>query len=615
MKNKLFNTIKTMNRTSKVLLLVVLLLSSLLLLSWCRNGTVSDDSHDHNTISEQSTTWTCSMHPQIKLPKAGKCPICFMDLIPLVTDDGGDDAYKTITLTQNAIEMARINTAEVTYQDVKRQFSLNGKVVVDETTVGQISSRFKGRIEKLFINFTGVPVRRGEKAFRIYSPELYGAQDAYVNTYSVYQKSLQSEDHTYLESDKLSLDAARDRLSLLGMTNGQINYLTKTLIPSETITVYSEYSGIVIQKKIPEGTYVNTGTSIYSIADLSRVWIILDAYETDIQWLKLGQKVDMAVEAYPGQNFSGTIAYIDPILNEMTRTLRIRINMDNRDGRLKPGMLATGILHSTITSNDNLLAEKLVIPVTAPLITGKRAIVYIETVNADGEYIYEAREVVLGPKTEAFYTIESGLTEGERVVIEGNFKIDAAMQILAKSSMMNRELFDPEESGPSQENSQTQSNEPADVWTFSSEPLSEEETKQVTKLFLKLADLHNSLADDNFKKSSERLSDIQTYIDKKMAGQFDDPDIDYILHAVFTLPKPASIGDLRKDLVPVNNFIREFTQQRSFVSTKDLYLNHCPMANNSNGAFWIDIKKGIRNPYFGESMLNCGSTKQILKGE
>ena len=135
------------------------------------------------------------------------------------------------------------------------------------------------------------------------------------------------------------------------------------------------------------------------------------------------------------------IAYIDPILNEVTRTLRVRINMDNRDGRLKPGMLATGVLNSTITSSDNLLAEKLVIPVSAPLITGKRAIVYIETVSESGEYIYEAREVILGPKTDTFYTVESGLFEGERVVIEGNFKIDAAMQIMAKSSMMNRELF------------------------------------------------------------------------------------------------------------------------------------------------------------------------------
>ncbi|MCL7488227.1 MAG: efflux RND transporter periplasmic adaptor subunit, partial [Desulfobulbaceae bacterium] len=242
--------------------------------------------------------------------------------------------------------------------------------------------------------------------------------------------------------------AARKKLQLLGLTDKQISNVVNLKSPSDQVTLTAPISGIVIDKKVTEGMYVKTGTQIYTIADLSRLWIILEAYESDLHAISVGQPVEFSAEAFPGRHFSGRVAYIDPLVDNRTRTVRVRLNVDNSDLLLKPGMFVRAVAKSSPAGDSETLP--LLIPASAPLLTGKRAIVYIQLPDREG--VYEGREIILGPRRGEYYQVTSGLTEGELVVNRGNFKIDSAIQIQARPSMMNpflaKETVDPTELPP-----------------------------------------------------------------------------------------------------------------------------------------------------------------------
>jgi Cu(I)/Ag(I) efflux system membrane fusion protein len=278
------------------------------------------------------------------------------------------------------------------------------------------------------------------------------------------------------------LEAASEKLRLLGLTEEQIETIEKTGQPTDYITIYAPIGGIVINKHVTEGTYVQTGTKIYTIADLSQLWVQLDAYESDMTWIRYGQEVEFTTEAYPGEVFKGQISFISPTVNPRTRTIKVRLNVSNPEEKLKPDMFVRAIVRSKIASGGkvmdadmagkwicpmhpsvvkettgkcdicrmNLVTTEslgflkaelpdqapLVIPATAALITGKRAVVYVRKPNAE-KPTFEGREVVLGPRAGDYYLVKTGLTEGEVVVTKGNFKIDSALQIQAKPSMMS----------------------------------------------------------------------------------------------------------------------------------------------------------------------------------
>jgi len=275
--------------------------------------------------------------------------------------------------------------------------------------------------------------------------------------------------------------AVREKLRLMGLVDEQIKAIEMGEMPSDVVTVYSPMSGVVIEKNSVEGAYVKTGTNIYTIADLDRVWVILEAYETDLPWLAFGQDVSFTTSGIPGKTFMGRVIFIDPIVDEKTRTVKVRINVANPDGELKPGMFVHGTIHASVGSEDKAINpelankwvcpmhpeviqdspgscrvcgmdlvksesmgivykpghrhESLLVPASAVLKTGERAIVYIKISGV--EPTFEGREIVLGVRVGDAYVVKSGLSEGEEVVMKGNFKIDSAMQISAKPSMMN----------------------------------------------------------------------------------------------------------------------------------------------------------------------------------
>ena len=427
--------------------------------------------------------WTCSMHPQVHLPKPGLCPICGMKLIPVYKQsEGGETGPRVFKTSPAAAALMNIETSPVERKFVTARIRMVGKVNYDETRLSYITAWVPGRLDKLYVDYTGVPVTKGDHMVYLYSPDLYGAQEELLQALQAVKTTHQSDSTLMRDITQSTVKAARDKLRLLGLTDGQIADIEKSGKARDHVTIYAPAGGIVIHKNALEGQYVQTGTKIYTIADLSKVWVNLDAYESDLSWLRYGQQVAFTTVAYPGETFQGTISFIDPVLDPATRTVRVRVEVPNSDGRLKPEMFVNATVQAEVAAAgkvmDPRLAGKwicpmhpsvikdkpgtcdicgmplvrteslgyvsaaadpndkpLVIPASAALVTGTRAVVYVQVPNAEAP-TFEGRQVVLGPRAGDYYIVRHGLQEGQRVVTRGNFKIDSALQIEAKPSMM-----------------------------------------------------------------------------------------------------------------------------------------------------------------------------------
>lgn len=369
--------------------------------------------------SSKATVWTCAMHPQIRMDKPGKCPICGMDLIPLVQNNAPVDT-DAIHLTKEAAQLANVLTSVVTRQKPVKEVRLYGKVQADERLLQSQVAHIPGRIEKLLVNFTGEGVRKGQTLALIYSPELVTAQQELLEA----AKTKQTQPDIY--------EAAKEKLRQWKLTDGQISQIENSGNIQNDIEVVSNTTGIVIARKVNNGDYVSQGTTLFDIADLSNVWLMFDAYESDLPFLMEGNKISFTVEAIPGIHYTGKITFIDPVIDPITRVSKVRVEINNQAGKLKPEMFATGILNANLTEYKN----NFIIPRSAVLWTGKRSIVYVKQAGTD-EPIFKIREVELGPMLGNSYVIINGLNEGEEIVIQGTFSVDAAAQLEGKSSMMN----------------------------------------------------------------------------------------------------------------------------------------------------------------------------------
>ena len=391
----------------------------------CSARPVSSAATDAATVaSKPAEVWTCSMHPQIRQPKPGKCPICGMDLV-LAT--GGDQMATTgereIELSPAARKLAEVETAPAERRSVAVDIRLAGKIQPDETRVAVIAPRVAGRIDKLDANYVGMAVTAGAPLADLYSPELVSAQ----------QELLQAAKLPGGGAAAYSLLAAtRERLRLWGLTAEQIAGIEREGRVRDHITFYAPIGGVVVEKDVREGQYVETGMRILTVADLSEVWLQLDAYESDLAWLHAGQAVEFEAEAFPGETFTGTIAFMEPVLDPATRAVRVRVEVPNPAGRLLPDMFVRAVVHAPVADGDR--APPLVIPASAPLVTGTRAVVYVAVPGREG--VFEGREIVLGPRAGDFYVVKEGLHEGERVVVKGAFKMDSSLQIQGQPSMM-----------------------------------------------------------------------------------------------------------------------------------------------------------------------------------
>ncbi|MCW3788686.1 efflux RND transporter periplasmic adaptor subunit [Plebeiibacterium sediminum] len=380
------------------------------------------DEHAGHNHEEEATVWTCSMHPQIKQDNPGLCPICAMDLIPRSSMKGGEHADPNeIVMSESAAKLADIQTTKVVLDEPVKSIYMQGKLNIDERRIAELTARFGGRIEELFVNFTGQEVRKGQKLATIYSPNLVSAQRELI------------EASEFKENNPSLYKAARAKLKAWDLTESQIDNIEQSGDPKVNFEVLSPIIGTVIMRHVALGDYVKEGTALFKVADLTKLWALFDAYETDLPWIKVGDKISFTLQALPGEEFKTKVTYVDPFIDSKTRVAKVRAEINNKDLRLKPEMFTNGVLQSKIAEGQTAI----IIPKSAVLWTGKRAVVYTKVQERESPtFLY--REIVLGPEAGAFYVVKEGLEPGEEIATNGVFKIDAAAQLMGLPSMMNQ---------------------------------------------------------------------------------------------------------------------------------------------------------------------------------
>jgi Cu(I)/Ag(I) efflux system membrane fusion protein len=382
---------------------------------------VHDHEHDHSSENSTSEIWTCSMHPQIKMDKPGKCPICAMDLILLNQNSSAQMDADAIHFSAEAAALANVATSIVSRQQPSKEVRLYGKVQADERLLQNQVAHISGRIEKLVVNFTGETVNKGQLLALIYSPDLITAQQELLEA----AKEKDAQPTIY--------EAAKEKLKLWKLTENQLSQIEKSGKVKTIFEIYSNTSGIVTAKRVNVGDYVSQGRVLFDIANLSKVWIQFDAYESDLPFLNVGNQLSYSLQALPGKTFSASIRFIDPVIAPVNRVAKVRIDVDNSNSKLNPEMFAPGIVNAHL----NEYKDKLVIPRSAVLWTGKRSIVYVKQPDSE-EFNFKMREIEIGPMLGNSYVVISGLEEGEEIVTDGTFSVDAAAQLEGKPSMMNQ---------------------------------------------------------------------------------------------------------------------------------------------------------------------------------
>ncbi len=418
------NTKDFYKKNKQYIFIIASLILGLILGGWMFGSSPTKDNRnaqkdDNKTEAHQEhQLWTCAMHPQIRQEEPGQCPICGMDLIPVKKNNSSEKMDPdAVMLSDAAIKLAQVQTYKVRKAIPKRQVELSGTVEFDETQQAKMTARFKGRIEKLFANFTGQYISKGQKIAEIYSPDLIVAQQELWDAAK------------YKQTNPALYRAARQKLKLWELSDSQINTLERMKQPATSFPILSPVSGYIQKLPVAKGDYVKEGQVLFTLTPLNQVWVMLDAYEPDLPMIKIGDKVNFSVKAIPGKMFKGKITYIDPFVNKQTRVAKVRVSIKNKDLLLKPGMFVSAGIQDEISKN-----PQLIIPKTAVLWTGKRSVVYVKKAN-----MFKYREIILGPEAGDFYVVLKGLEPGEEIVSHAVFKVDAAAQLLGKPSMMNPE--------------------------------------------------------------------------------------------------------------------------------------------------------------------------------
>lgn len=578
----------------------------------------ASDEVEAEEAAENGTVWTCSMHPQVRQPDPGSCPICGMDLIPLEEDDEEDDAeLPVLRLSERSIALMNIRTTPVTRREAHVALRLPGRVEADETRLSLVTAWFSGRADRLVADFTGTLVQTGDPLLELYSPEIFTAQEELLQALRTYQSRPD-------DSTRRLLEDARKKLSLLGLSAQQLEELESSEEASTHLTFASPSTGFVVERLVTTGQYVEKGTPLYSVADLSTVWLQLEAFESDLPFLRTGQMVEVALQAFPGKVFEGEIDFIDPVVHPRKRSARVRVSLPNGDFRIKPEMLARGTVHARLdeagdAADDDSVQPKT-IPASAPLFTGKRSIVYVRVLDTERP-TFEAREVTLGSRVSDGYIVLDGLEEGELVVVNGQFKIDSELQIRGRPSMMA-----PEGDAPPAHDHGDHADHVDDA-----DPRQEPERKafadavdadfgeEIRPLFEAYLILVEGLADDDAGAAVDGLKSLHDHLleigqhrlsgDAHVAWMEHYDQLHQLTHA---MAEPADLEDLRSHLQELTLSMEKIHVNFGAGQLPALNRAFCPMVEGGREVegmtigSWLQEGEEIRNPYFGASMLRCG---------
>ena len=576
-----------------------------LLAGWLLFGGTSSNQteHNHEDVTATNQIWTCSMHPQIMQPEPGDCPICGMDLIPVESSDEGLSADQ-FKLTENAMSLANIQTSIVGSMVLENNaIKLSGKVVENEEANSVEVSYFSGRLERLYVSFTGEEVRKGQLLATIYSPELYAAQQELITAASL------------KESQPALYKAVRNKLKLWKLSENQINKVETSGKVLENFPVYATVSGTVSEKLVEQGDYIKQGQPLLKIANLNTVWANFDVYENQSNLFKKGQEISITTNADATKEFKATVDFIDPVLDTRTRTLKLRVVLTNKDGAFKPGMFVEGKIQGDISSKEQVLT----IPTSAILWTGERSVVYLKT-NPD-QPIFAMHEITLGNKIGDNYELIEGLSIGDEIVTNGTFTVDAAAQLKGKKSMMNKEggkvmtghegHLGMEETASTTNDNHSNMNERLDV--------SKDFQNQLKAVFNDYIKLKNALVKDDSNSvisESKRLVDNLSKVDMKLL--IDKEAHNHWMSLENEIKTAAISISNASDIKGQRNHFKQLSSHLTnaillFGVNEKVYNQFCPMADNNNGAYWLSKEEKVINPYYGDAMLTCGEVKQVIE--
>jgi len=539
------------------------------------------------TTQADVSIWTCSMHPQIRQNEPGLCPICEMDLITL--ESNSSDNPLVLEMSESAVALANIQTTVIgsTSAGIKKPITLNGRIKQDERRISSQVSHVPGRIEKLYVSFTGEEVEKGQKLAEVYSPELITAQRELI------EASKMAENNALLE-------AARNKLRYWKIPEQTIKEIETSGASREMFPVYATESGVVSKRKVSTGDHIESGGILFELINLERLWVLFEVYEKDLANIKLGQQIDFTSNSYPSKKFSSRISFIDPVIDPQTRVAKVRTDISNKGGILKPEMFVTGTLSA---SKNNTKTEKLSVPKSAVMWTGKKSVAYVKLKETEIPS-FEYREIELGEAIGDRYMVISGLEQGDEVVSNGSFVIDAAAQLNNQASMMNRDIGIKKEA--------------VGLPDFSAETPSEFKSQlhNLAKSYLVIKDAlvasDSELSNNAIPSFLESLENVDMSLVKDEAHMFWMEQLDILNAHIEKLSETTDIEVQRKQF----EFISEalITSIKAFgLDTGKLYVQYCPMAFNNRGAAWLSNQEQIRNPYFGDKMLKCGVVKDIFE--
>jgi RND family efflux transporter MFP subunit len=549
--------------------------------------------HQHDAGKEKQKEkkvkyWVAPMDPNYIRQEPGKSPMG-MDLVPVYEDEDEKSSEGVIKIDPVTVQTIGVRTASVTRGQLRKGIRAVGTITYDEKRVEHIHTKVKGWVEKLYVETTGEEVKSGQALLTFYSPELVATQEEYLQALKYRDLSSASAFHEVAESGSSLVEASKKRLEFMDITPAQINELEKSREVLKNITLKSTRKGIVIHKNVVEGMNVDPMMELYTIADLSKVWVIASVYEYELPFLEIGQDVKMTLSYDPGTIYKGKATFIYPFLSNKTRTIQVRMEFDNLGLKLKPDM------YVDVEINAKPSGSELLVPREAVIRTGSRNVV----ITALGKGKFLPKDVTIGLEGEGLVQVLEGLTEEETVVTSGQFLIDSESNL---REAVNKMLEASAKDAPGTEVDKQEEEHAASPFI----PISDDQKNIVSDLLEHYLKVHSALVSESAMAVAEKTHEMHAVFEKFKASDTEG-SLKAITDSMDSSLEGLHSGDLQTARESFKTLSRTMTElikgaMSEEAAAEDIRIYVCPMENEP----WIQKGTELRNPYLGKDMWICG---------